>query len=57
MRVHHLVGDLVGALRPGVDNLVVLFALGDQTVVVLLLVFLGQRRASSATSFLPWYPE
>ena len=41
--LHHLVGDLVGALRPGVDNLVVLLALGDQTVIVLLLILLNQR--------------
>ena len=40
---HHLFGELVGALRPGVDDLVVLLALGDQAVVVLLLVFLGER--------------
>ena len=40
---HHLLGELVGALRPGVDDLVVLLALGDQAVVVLLLVFLGER--------------
>ena len=39
---HHLLGELVGALRPGVDHLVVLLALGDQAVVVLLLVFLRQ---------------
>ncbi len=36
--VHHLLGDLVGALRPGVHHLVVLLELGDETVVVLLLV-------------------
>ena len=41
---HHLLGELVGALRPGVDDLVVLLALGDQAVVVLLLVFLRERR-------------
>ena len=41
--LHHRVGDLVGALRPGVDDLVVLLALGDQAVLVLLLVFLGER--------------
>ncbi len=41
---HHLFGELVRALRPGVDHLVVLLALGDQAVVVLLLVFLRQRR-------------
>ncbi len=39
---HHLIGDLVTALRPGVDHLVVLLALGDQAVVVLLLEFLGE---------------
>ena len=32
----------VGALRPGVDHLVVLLALGDQAVVVLLLELLGE---------------
>ena len=40
---HHFVGDLVGRLRPGIDHLVVLLALGDQAVVVLLLEFLGER--------------
>ena len=40
---HHLVGDLFRALGPGVDDLVVLLALGDQAVIVLLLVFLGER--------------
>ncbi len=40
---HHLLGELVGALRPGVDHLVVLLALGDEAVVVLLLIFLGER--------------
>ena len=37
---HHLVGNLLGRLAPGVDDLVVLLALSDQAVVVLLLVFL-----------------
>ena len=41
--LHHLFGELVRALRPGVDDLVVLLALGDQAVVVLLLIFLGER--------------
>ena len=40
--LHHRVGDLVGGLRPGVDDLVVLLALGDQAVVVLLLELLGE---------------
>ena len=48
---HHLVGDLVGALRPGVDHLVVFLALGDQAFVELLLELLGGRRASSSTIF------
>jgi hypothetical protein len=39
---HHLVGDAVGGLGPGVDDLVVLLALGDQAVGVLLLVLLGE---------------
>ena len=42
---HHFLGELVGALGPGVDDLVVFLALGDQAVIVLLLVFLGQRRS------------
>src|SRR5690606_32375263 len=37
---HHLVGDAVGGLGPGVNHLVVLLALGDQAVGVLLLVLL-----------------
>ena len=41
--VHHLAGETVRALRPGVDDLVVLLALGDQAVLVLLLVILGER--------------
>ena len=41
--LHHLVGDAVGALGPGVDDLVVLLALGDQAVIVLLLVFARER--------------
>ena len=41
---HHLFGELVRALRPGIDDLVVFLALGDETVVVLLLIFLGERR-------------
>ena len=40
--LHHRFGDLLGALRPGVDDLVVLLALGDQAVVVLLLELLDQ---------------
>ena len=36
--LHHLLGDLLGALRPGVDDLVVLLAAGDEAIVVLLLV-------------------
>ena len=41
--VHHLGGEAVRALRPGVDDLVVFLALGDQAVLVLLLVILRQR--------------
>ena len=36
--VHHGVSDIVSTLRPGVDHLVVLLALGDETVDILLLV-------------------
>src|SRR3569623_909959 len=41
--LHHLVSDLFRGLGPGVDHLVVLFALSDQAVIVLLLEFLRQR--------------
>ena len=41
--LHHLLGDFFGRLRPGVDHLVVLLAMGDQAVVVLLLEILRQR--------------
>ena len=37
---HHRVGNAVRALRPGIDDLVVFFALGDEAVLVLLLVLL-----------------
>ena len=40
--VHHLAGEAVRALRPGVDDLVVLLALGDEAVLVLLLVVLRE---------------
>ena len=39
---HHLFGQLVRALRPGINNLVVLLALSDQAVIILLLIFLRQ---------------
>ncbi|MNI18922.1 hypothetical protein D3C73_723430 [compost metagenome] len=39
---HHVFSDLFGCLAPGVDDLVVLFALSDQAVIVLLLVFLNE---------------
>ena len=39
---HHLLGHLVGGLGPGVDDLVVLLALGDQAVDVLLLELLDE---------------
>ena len=38
--LHHLVGHLVGAVSPGIDDFVVLLAPGDQAVLVLLLVLL-----------------
>ena len=38
--VHHRVGHLIRTLRPGIDNLVVLFTLSDQAVHVLLFEFL-----------------
>ena len=49
---HHLFGELVRALGPGVDHLVVLLALRDEAVVVLLLVFLGQRLRRADDGFL-----
>src|SRR5690606_41946777 len=44
---HHLVGHLLRALGPGVDDLVVLLALGDQAVIVLLLDRKSTRLNSS----------
>ena len=41
--LHHGVGDLVAAAAPGVDHLVVLLLLGDQAVLILLLVILHER--------------
>src|SRR3954447_3448021 len=41
--LHHRIGDPVGALRPGIDHLVVLLALRDQAVLILLFVFLSER--------------
>src|SRR3546814_2990275 len=40
--LHYLVGDAIGALRPGVDHLVVLLTLSDQAVLILLLVLADQ---------------
>ncbi len=40
---HHGIGHAVAALAPRVDHLVVLFLLGDQAVLVLLLVIGNQR--------------
>jgi hypothetical protein len=38
--LHHFFGDFFGAGRPDVDDLVVFLAAGDETVLILLLVFL-----------------
>ena len=40
---HHLVREAGRALAPGIDDLVVLLALRDQTVLILLLEFLHER--------------
>ena len=40
---HHFVGHLVGALGPGVNNLVVFFTLGDQALLILVFIFLDQK--------------
>jgi hypothetical protein len=53
---HHRVGDLVRGLGPGVDDLVVLLALGDQAVGVLLLVLLDLG-AGFGDQLWPWRPE
>ena len=41
--VHHLLGDAVGAFRPGIDDLVVFLHLRDQAVIILLLVVENER--------------
>ncbi len=38
--LHHFGGDQIAALRPGIDDLVILFTLGDQAVLILLLEIL-----------------
>ncbi len=42
--LHHLLGDELGALGPGVDHLVVFLAARDQAVIVLLLVLTHEVR-------------
>ena len=39
--LHHFVSDLIRAGSPDIDNLVVLFAFGNQTVLILLFKFLN----------------
>ena len=39
---HHLVGNAVGGLGPGINDLVVFLTFSDQAVRILLLVFLDQ---------------
>jgi hypothetical protein len=41
--LHHLGCHAVAATRPGVDHLVVLFLLGDQAVLILLLIILHEQ--------------
>ena len=50
--LHHRVGHLVTAFGPGVDHLVVLLLLRDETVLVLLLVIGDQRLAFGHKAFL-----
>ena len=39
-RLHHFIGDPVRAVGPGIDDLVVFLALGNEAVLILLLEFL-----------------
>ena len=41
--LHHLLGDLLRGFRPGIDHLVVFFALRDQAVIILLLEILREH--------------
>ena len=50
--VHHGVSDPVRRLGPGINDLVVLFALGDQTIGILLLIFLNQGAGLSDQNLL-----
>ena len=50
--LHHLLGDLLGDLRPDVDDLVVALAVGDQTFVVLLLDLAATSFCASSSSSL-----
>ena len=36
---HHLFGNVIGTLRPGINNFVVFLTTGDETILVLLFVF------------------
>jgi len=40
---HHFLRELVRALRPGINNLVVFLALRDETIIELLLVIFHER--------------
>ena len=50
--IHHLVGDLVRALGPGIDHLIIFFTLSDQAVLILLLVLLDQITCNIDQAFL-----
>ena len=41
--IHHGIGNLVTTAAPSVDHLIVFFLLGDQAVLVLLLIIGNQR--------------
>ena len=49
---HHHIGHLVRRLGPGINDLVVFFALGDQTVRILLFIFFHQVQGLSHHLFL-----
>ena len=38
---HHFIGNFIGTGRPDIDDLIIFFAFGDQTVLILLFKFLN----------------
>ena len=55
--LHHFFCKLVRALHPGINNFIVFLALGDQTIIILLLIFLGCSARLGNNSFLCFWHD